>query len=106
LTTFGSNNIAITKSDYNLCEHGMSLKLSALRLGSNCLIVTKTKPVFAYGSSSQFLSIGLLSYNFIKHSSTPFLVAPIICFELRNKKPIKEITPQPYHFLDLIVKYI
>jgi signal transduction histidine kinase len=33
LTTFGSNNIAITKSDFNLCEHGIGLKLNALRLG-------------------------------------------------------------------------
>ena len=44
LTTFGSNNIQQTKNDFNLSEHGINMKLSALRLGSTVLIITKTKP--------------------------------------------------------------
>jgi hypothetical protein len=32
-------------------------------------------------------------------------VAPLVCFELRNKKIVKELTPHPNHFLDIISKY-
>ena len=45
LTSFGkSSNISLPKNDFILCEHGMSLKLNALRLGDTVLIISKTKP--------------------------------------------------------------
>lgn len=52
LTSFGSSNLLNIKSDYNFSEHGINLKLSALRLANNALIITKTKPIVEYGSSS------------------------------------------------------
>jgi HSP90 family molecular chaperone len=33
MTTFGSSTMLKFKSDYNLAEHGMGLKLNCLRLG-------------------------------------------------------------------------
>ena len=105
MTSFGSNNIAISKSDFNLCEHGINLKLSALRLGSSVLILTKTKPKFEFGTSSQYLSIGLLSYKFLQKCNSQFLVAPMIAFEIRNKKIYRPLTPNPYYFLEIMAKY-
>lgn len=61
LTSFGGSTLPNFKSDYNLSEHGIGLKLDGFRLGSTILIITKTKPVVEYGSHSQYLSIGLLS---------------------------------------------
>ena len=52
LTSFGSNYLLKFKSDFNLSEHGMSMKLNALRLGNNTLIISKTKPVMEFGSSN------------------------------------------------------
>lgn len=61
LTSFGPNILCNFKSDFNFQEHGISLKLSALRLASTTLIITKTKPTYEYGRSEQYLSIALLS---------------------------------------------
>ena len=52
LTTFGMINNYQYKSDYNMSEHGINLKLSSLRLASTCLIISKTKPTFSFGSST------------------------------------------------------
>lgn len=52
LTSFGSNNILTFKSDYNFSEHGINMKLSLLRLSDTTIIISKTKPVVEYGSSS------------------------------------------------------
>lgn len=50
LTSFGGSNLSTFKSDYNLSEHGIGLKLDGFRLGSTVLIITKTKPVVEFGS--------------------------------------------------------
>ena len=49
-------------------EHGVGLKLGALRLGKTAVIVTRCK---------NNISIGLLSQKFINDSGLPFLVAPV-----------------------------
>eukprot|EP00347_Sterkiella_histriomuscorum_P007476 403348772 len=105
LTSFGSSNLLNIKSDYNFSEHGINLKICALRLANNALIITKTKPIVEYGSTSQYLSIALLSIKFVEDASSQFLVCPIIAFELKNKKIIKNLTPQPEHFLNKISHY-
>ena len=105
MTTFGTSNTLKFKSDYNLSEHGVGLKLSGLRLANTILIVTKTKPIVEYGSSSSFLSIGLLSTHFIKDTQSTLLVAPIVSIEIKNKRIARHLTPQPEHFLGIIASY-
>jgi hypothetical protein len=78
------------------------LKLNTLRLGSCVLIITRTKPVMEYGCASSYLSIGLLSYKFLKDTESPFLVAPIVSFELKNNYIVKNLTQSPEHFLNII----
>jgi hypothetical protein len=106
LTSFGSSNILTFKSDFNLSEHGINMKLAVLRLAQNTLIITKTKPVIEFGSSTQYMSIALLSFKFIQDTNSKFLISPMVSFELRNKKIIKNLTPNPEHFLTLIAKYL
>ena len=79
LTSFGSSNIYKFKSDYNLSEHGIGLKLNSLRLAQTILIITKTNPIIEYGSATSFLSIAMLSLNFIKETGSNYLVAPLVC---------------------------
>lgn len=62
LTSFGSSNVnQKSKSDYGFSEHGLGLKLACLRLASSSLIITKTRPVSEFGTTSFYLSIALLS---------------------------------------------
>lgn len=69
------------------------------------LLITKTKPTTDYSSHSQFLSIALISEQFLKDSSSQFLIAPLVSFEMKNKKIYKELTPKADHFLKLIARY-
>jgi hypothetical protein len=85
-----------------MSEHGIGLKINAIRLGMTALIITKTKPTFEYGSFTSYLSIGLLSTKFIADAGSSQLIAPIVSFELKNKKIVKYLTPAPTHFLKLI----
>lgn len=105
LTSFGSENILKFKSEFNFSEFGVNLKLSLLRLSDTTIIISKTKPVIEYGSSSQYLSIALLSIEFIKDAGSNFLIAPLISYEIRNMKIIKCLTPNPDSYLGLILKY-
>ena len=96
LTSFGSNNLAgKTKSDFIFSEHGLGLKLSCLRLASNSLIISKTKPIYDCGTAISFISVGLLSTEFIKKADAVngFLVAPLIAFEMKGKRFSKNLTP-------------
>lgn len=52
LTSFGCSNLLQFKEEYNFSEHGVNLKLAALRLAKSALIITKTKPVIEFGSST------------------------------------------------------
>jgi sensor histidine kinase YesM len=49
LTSFGNHKQSGLRGDFNLGEHGIGLKLNALRLGHSMLIITKTKGVMEYG---------------------------------------------------------
>lgn len=103
LTSFGGT-VSKNKSDYNFSEHGVGLKLACLRLASTTLIITKTKPIYECGTSSCYVSFGLLSNDFIKKADSinGFLVAPIVALEIKNRRVTKHLTPEPDHFLDLI----
>ena len=73
LTSFGFNtkNSRAPSSEFNSSEHGLGLKLNALRLGKTCVIVTRCK---------DFVSVGLLSQKFIEDAGLTYLVAPLVCF--------------------------
>ena len=60
LSSFGGSTLGF-KNDHNMSEHGIGLKLNALRLGNTLLIISKTKPTNDYGSMTSYLTIGLLS---------------------------------------------
>lgn len=51
------------------------------------------------------MSIALLSFKFIQDSGSQFLVAPLVTYELRNKKIMKCLTPNPDKFLSMIANY-
>jgi hypothetical protein len=64
LTSFGQSLNAEQKgikSEFQLSEHGIGLKLNGLRLAQNVLVISKTNPVNNYGNVIQYLSFGLLS---------------------------------------------
>jgi Histidine kinase-, DNA gyrase B-, and HSP90-like ATPase len=106
LTSFGSNN-GKSKSDFNFSEHGVGLKLACLRLASSTLIISKTRPVSEFGTTSYYLSIALLSSEFMKKadSMNGYLTAPIVSFEIKNRKITKHLTPEPDHFLQMISNF-
>lgn len=102
LTSFGSQNAnQKNKSDFGFSEHGIGLKIACLRLASSSLIITKTRPVSEFGTTSFFLTIALLSSDFMKRSDSlnGFLTAPIVSYEVKNRKFTKILTPEPEHFL-------
>ena len=105
LTSFGSSIKGNkSKSDFNFSEHGVGLKLNSLRLAQSTLIISKTKPTYEFGTSSFYLSFGLLSTEFMKKADSlnGYLVAPIVSYEFKNKRVSKHLTPEPEHFLNLI----
>ena len=105
LTSVGTSRVNVkSKSSFNLSEHGIGIKLNSLRLAATTLIITKTKPTFEPGTQTYFISIGLLSTEFMKKTdaSNGFLIAPIVTYEVKNKRISKSLTPEPEHFLQMI----
>jgi hypothetical protein len=82
-------------------------ELNSLRLASSTLIITKTKPVSEFGSILYYLSIGLLSTEFMKKADglNGYLCAPFVSMEIKNKRIHKNLTPEPEHFLNMISQY-
>ena len=76
-------------------------------MASSSLIITKTKPISDCGTVSFYISIGLLSSDFIKNADAlnGFLVAPIVSFEVKNRRISKNLTPEPDHFLNMISEF-
>jgi hypothetical protein len=108
LTSFGTSNGPIkSKSAFSFSEHGVGLKLNSLRLALSTLIITKTKPVSEFGSIVYYLSIGLLSTEFMKKADglNGYLCAPLVSMEIKNKRIHKNLTPEPEHFLNMISQY-
>ncbi len=107
LTSFGQGSGKLSKSDFSFSEHGIGLKLACLKLGQSSLIITKTRPTTEFGTTSFYISIGLISSEFMKKADSlnGFLTAPIISYEIRNKKISKCLTPEPDHFLSLISQF-
>ena len=83
------------------------MKLNSLRLAQSTLIITKTRPVSEYGTTTHYLSFGLISSEFMKKadSMNGFLSAPIVSYEIKNKKISKPLTPEPEHFLTMITSF-
>jgi|LauGreDrversion4_2_1035121.scaffolds.fasta_scaffold44368_2 hypothetical protein len=107
LTSFGQAFKPQNKSDFSFSEHGIGLKLNALRLAQSTLIITKSRPVSEFGTTSHFLSFGLVSIEFMKKadSMNGFMAAPIVSYEIKNKKVSKSLTPEPDHFLNMIANF-
>ena len=107
LTSIGQSKKNQNKSDFSFSEHGIGLKLNSLRLAQSTLIITKTRPVSEFGTTSHFLSFGLISSEFMKKadSMNGFLSAPIVSYEIKNKKISKPLTPEPEHFLTMISNF-
>lgn len=88
LTSFGTASGTKSKSNYSFSEHGMGLKVNSFRLAQTTLIISRTKPVYDCGSSTFFISFGLLSTEFMRQAgnSNGLLVAPLISMEIKNKR--------------------
>jgi hypothetical protein len=80
------------------------MKLNSLRLAASTLIISRTKPVYEFGTAVYFISIGLLSSDFMKKADSlnGFLVAPLVTFECKNRRVYRNLTPEPDHFLNMI----
>ena len=91
LTQFGQDNLRSYQSGpFDLAEHGIGLKLASLRLGKNCLILSKTSPQAQIGV--QYFSVALFSVDFVKKENTPFFAAPLLSFTIRDKQSFHELT--------------
>lgn len=97
LTSFGYNNKSKhTSSEFNTSEHGLGLKLNALRLGKTCLILSRCQ---------DYVSVGLLSQNFIEDAGLSYLVAPLVSFKVQNQTTFIPLTPFSEKLLKVIVRY-
>ena len=105
LTSFGASKTADTRrsGDFNTREHGMGLKLNALRLGRTCLIMTKSKA--PNKPNTQHFQIGLLSLRFLQDASCDYLVAPMLAYEIREKTTFVPVTPQSKQIFRTIQRY-
>ncbi len=72
-TSFGKINHTVTANDFHTAEHGVGLKLNALRIGKTCLILTR---------SGNNVSVGLLSLQFIADAGLNYIVAPVVSYEV------------------------
>lgn len=86
----------LTSSEFNSSEHGIGLKLNALRLGKTCLIISR---------NNDNVSFGLLSQKFVEDSGLSYLVAPLVCFKIQNETTFIPLTPYAEKLLQVIVSY-
>mmetsp|Transcript_7283 Transcript_7283/g.6428 ORF Transcript_7283/g.6428 Transcript_7283/m.6428 type:complete len:301 (+) Transcript_7283:2759-3661(+) len=56
--------------------------------------------------SYQYLSVGLLSFQFLKDANSQYLVSPLVSYELQGRRNLKEVTPSADHYLSFIQKYV
>ena len=89
---------------FSLADHGISLKLSTLRLGETGLIITKTNPQNQPGI--QYLTIGLISVQFHRDLYEEYLNIPIICYQIKNQETFLPITESPDLIFSVMKKYI
>lgn len=94
------------------------LKYATFKLAKHCLVISRTKQVkkqqsiMAKDSISEEVHVGMLSSEFIRHSCSPYMVAPVVSYVVQtlqiNGKTIKELipsTPLASHFISLILQY-
>lgn len=97
LTSFGYiNKLDNSNSQLNFAEHGIGLKINALRLGKTCLILTR---------KNNQVSVGLLSQKFIQDAGVSFIVAPLVCYQVQLDGTFLPLTPYADKILSLIVEY-
>ena len=108
LTSFGMTqnmrNSMSHSSPFSISEHGIGLKLSLLRLGDTCVIITKTNPKDQIGV--QYLTIGLISVDMHRDISEEHLLIPIICYQIINNETFIPLTPDTNNVFSLMKKYI
>ena len=106
LTSFGLTKEMKKNNEggpFSLADHGINLKLSSLRLGETCLIISKTSPQNQVGV--QYLTIGFISVQFHKDLSEEYLSIPIICYQIKNKESFLPLTDAPELVLEVMKKY-
>lgn len=74
----------------------MGFKLSALRLGDTCLILSR---------HGDHVSLGLISSQFMADAGRTYLVAPFVCFHLASATDLVPLTPYSDSLLELIARY-
>jgi hypothetical protein len=117
MTTFGleqDSNKSSSKegqqNDYSFAQHGIGLKLNALRLGSTCLIISKTHHKQSDNSltpKEYRVSVSLISLKFLHDASTNFLIAPMVCWKIRKPTVFgwEPITPFSSEVFSFIARY-
>ena len=97
MTSFGKSGSRIQiANDFASSEHGIGLKLACLRLGKTAVVVTR---------HHNKVSIGMLSQKFINDCGSGFLVAPMICYDVRESDCLVAMTPESSAVFATIVNY-
>ena len=97
LTSFGYlHKLDNTNSQLNCAEHGIGLKINALRLGKTCLILSR---------KNNQVSVGLLSQKFLQDAGVSFILAPLVCYQVNIDGAFLPLTPYADKILSLIVSY-
>jgi hypothetical protein len=97
LTSFGVfKTESDSPNDFNQSEHGIGLKINALRLGTTCLIVSR---------QGRNVSIGLISLKIISDSGSNFIVAPLVCFTIDKNEVFIPQTPFSDQLLKVVARY-
>ena len=108
LTSFGmtnsKRNCASQSGPFSISEHGIGVKLSSLRLGETCFIITKTNPSNQTGI--QYLTVGLISVELHRDTGEEYLVVPLICYQIKNNETFVPLTPSTAQVFKLMNKYI
>jgi hypothetical protein len=97
LTSFGVfKTESDSANDFNQSEHGIGLKINALRLGDTCLIVSR---------QDWNVSVGLISLKLIADSGSNYIVAPLVSFTIDNNEVFIPQTPFGDQLLQVVARY-
>lgn len=97
-TSFGSlsNRPSVGKNEFQSAEHYVGVKLGSLRLGKTVVILTRTRNT---------VSLGLISQRLQTDLGLPYLVAPMITFEIKEIDALVPRTPHSQQVFALIASY-
>ena len=94
------NDLFSPSQAYNQDEHGIGLRIAALRLGQTSLVITKTSPSESNGL--QYLTIAMISVRFVKNSASEHLIVPMLCYKIECKSSCISVTPHSDIIFDQI----